>query len=336
MTGPCNNPSVAYLMMRRSAGVSVAQFNNLVRRDVLAKGAAALLSVVALSAPAQAATRPVSALLMDAGDGRVLYAENAGIVRRPASLTKMMTLFLVFDALDAGRLRLGDTVRISRYAASQPPSRVGFRPGATMTLEQAIRAVAVLSANDVAVALAETVGGTEDRFARMMTDKARALGMADTSFTNATGLPGANLTTAQDIARLSMALLRVHPDRYRVFGTRSFSWGGRRVQNHNHLLGALEGADGIKTGYTVEAGFSLAASAKRGDRRLIAVVIGERSVPIRDRRVAKMLEEGFKQAPAARKMARVEERQDEGLLGADFAATIAALGNAADEGDGAD
>ena len=128
-----------------------------------------MLAAVLTAAPIRAATRPVSAILMDAGDGSILYAENAGIVRRPASLTKMMTLYLLFDALDAGTLRLGDPVRISRYAASQPPSRVGLRPGATMTIDQAIRAIAVVSANDVAVALAETMGGTEDRFARMMT-----------------------------------------------------------------------------------------------------------------------------------------------------------------------
>lgn len=247
-------------------------------------------------APAGAVTRPVSSILMDARDGSILFAENAGIVRRPASLTKMMTLFLTFDALDAGTLRLGDPVRISAYASRQQPSRVGLRPGATMTVDQAIRAVAVVSANDVAVALAETVGGTEDRFCRMMTAKARALGMKDTSFTNATGLPGANLTTAQDMARLSLALIRDHPKRYAVFATRSFSWGGRTVQNHNHLLGAYPGADGLKTGYTAEAGFALAASAKRGDRRLIAVVIGERSVQLRDRRVARMLTEGFSRA----------------------------------------
>jgi D-alanyl-D-alanine carboxypeptidase len=260
-------------------------------------GAALLLGALGAAWPAAAVTRPVSALLMDARDGSILYAENAGIVRRPASLTKMMTLFLTFDALDAGKLRLDDSITISRYAASQKPSRIGFRPGATMTVDQAIRAIAVVSANDVAVALAEAVGGTEDRFARMMTAKARALGLEDTSFTNSTGLPGANLTTAQDIARLSLALLRDHPRRYAVFATRSFSWAGRRVQNHNHLLGAYPGADGIKTGYTAEAGFALAASAKRGDRRLIAVVIGERSIQLRDQRVARMLTEGFAKVP---------------------------------------
>ena len=272
------------------------------RRDVQRWGAALALAVlVGGGMPASAAVRPVSAILMDARDGSVLYAENAGIVRRPASLTKMMTLLLTFDAIDAGKLDPDERIRISRYAASQRPSRVGLRPGATMTVEQAIRAVAVLSANDVAVALAEAVGGSEDRFARMMTAKARALGMADTSFTNATGLPGANLTTAEDMATLSMALLRQHPKRYTVFSTRSVTWAGRRVQNHNHLLGAFQGADGIKTGYTAEAGFALAASAKRAGRRLIAVVIGERSIQARDRRVARMLEDGFDDIAATKR-----------------------------------
>ena len=266
------------------------------RRSLAAWCGALLLSGTLGAGPAAAVARPVSALLMDARDGSILYAENAGIVRRPASLTKMMTLFLVFDALEAGQLRPGDALRISRYAASQKPSRVGVTPATRMTVDQAMRAVAVISANDIAVALAETVGGTEDRFARMMTAKARALGMEDTSFTNATGLPGANLTTAQDMARLSLALLREHPDHYPLFGTRAFSWGGRRVQNHNHLLGSYPGADGIKTGYTAEAGFALAASAKRGGRRLIAVVIGESSIRARDLRVAKMLTEGFAKA----------------------------------------
>jgi D-alanyl-D-alanine carboxypeptidase len=263
------------------------------RRGVLGWCGALSVCGLGVTSPAFAVTRPVSAILMDARDGSVLYAENAGIVRRPASLTKMMTLFLTFDAIDAGKLRPDESIRISRYAAGQRPSRVGLRPGATMTLDQAMRAVAVISANDVAVALAEAVGGTENQFARMMTQKARALGMDDTSFTNATGLPGANLTTAQDMARLSLALIRAHPQRYALFGTRSFSWAGRRVQNHNHLLGGYPGADGIKTGYTAEAGFALAASAKRGRRRLIAVVIGERSIQLRDRRVAKMLSGGF-------------------------------------------
>jgi D-alanyl-D-alanine carboxypeptidase len=246
-----------------------------------------------LAAPSPAAARTVSAILIDARDGRVLYAQGANLVRRPASLTKMMTLFLAFDALDANKLQLSDTVKFSRAAANQPPSRLGLRPGAGLTVGEAIRAIAVSSANDVAVALSEKLGGSEAGFARRMTAKARTLGMRRTSFTNVTGLPGANLTTATDMAMLSKALIDQHADRYAYFSTRSFRWAGRQLQNHNHMLGAFDGLDGIKTGYTVEAGFNLAASAKRGNRRLIAVVLGERTARSRDRLVAQILERGF-------------------------------------------
>jgi len=247
----------------------------------------------ALAPPSVAARRTVSAILIDARDGRVLFAQGANIVRRPASLTKMMTLFLTFDALDADTLQLTDTIKVSRAAANQPPSRLGLRPGTTLTVGEAIRAIAVSSANDVAVALAEKLGGSEAGFARRMTAKARTLGMRHSLFTNVTGLPGANLTTATDMALLSKALIDRHADRYAYFSTRSFRWAGRQLQNHNHMLGAFDGLDGIKTGYTVEAGFNLAASARRGNRRLIAVVLGERSVQARDRLVAQILERGF-------------------------------------------
>jgi len=240
-----------------------------------------------------ASTRTVSAILIDASDGRVLYAQSANLVRRPASLTKMMLLFLTFDALDADRLQLTDTVKVSRAAANQPPSRLGFKPGGSLTVGEAIRAIAVSSANDVAVALGEKLGGTEAGCARKMTAKARTLGMHHTSFTNVTGLPGANATTATDMALLSKALIDKHPRRYAYFGTRSFTWGTRRLLNHNHMLGAFAGVDGLKTGYTVEAGFNLAASAKRGNTRLIAVVLGERTGPSRDRLVGQILERGF-------------------------------------------
>jgi D-alanyl-D-alanine carboxypeptidase len=244
-------------------------------------------------APARAAVRPVSAILIDAEDGRVLYARDANLVRRPASLTKIMTLFLAFDALDAGTLKLTDRVPVSRHAASQQPSRLGLAAGTSLSVDEAIRAIAVNSSNDIAVALAEKIGGTEGKFAATMTRKARALGMRETAFQNVTGLPGSNTTTAKDMAVLSMALLDAHPLRYAYFSTRSFQWKTRRMQNHNHLLGNFAGADGIKTGYTAEAGFNLAASARRGGRRLIAVVLGERTVRARDLRVAQMLDDGF-------------------------------------------
>ena len=236
----------------------------------------------------------VSSLVIDADDGDTLYASDANVVRPPASLTKMMTLFLVFDAIEAGTLHLDDQIEMSRHAASQQPSKLGLRAGRSLSLRTAINAVVVDSANDVAVALAERLRGSERAFARAMTAKARALGMERTSFANATGLtdPG-NRTTAHDIAVLSLAMLRDHPRGYDYFATRSFRWANRTIANHNHLLGRVPGVDGIKTGYTVDAGYNLAASAKRHGKRLIAVVMGERSAAARDVRVSHLLEAGF-------------------------------------------
>ena len=263
-----------------------------VRRTVLTMLAASLVSSALVAAPVAAA--PVSAVLVNAADGSVLYADSADLMRAPASLTKMMTLFLTFDALDAGRLRLSDRVVMSRHAAGQAPSKLGLAPGQSLSVDEAIRVIAVQSANDVSVALAEKLAGNEPAFARAMTARARSLGMRRTSFVNASGLRNrGNVTTAQDIAILSVAMLRDHPRQYGYFSTRSFQWGNRRVANHNHLLGAVAGVDGIKTGYTADAGFNLAASAKRGGTRLIAVVMGERSIRARDQRVARLLEVGF-------------------------------------------
>ena len=253
--------------------------------------------IVVTAMPASARpTAPVSTVLVDAANGAVLYADDADRVRAPASLAKMMTLFLAFDAIDAGRMRLGDPVVMTRRGAAQAPSKLGIAAGQAISVDQAIRVIAVQSANDVAVAMAEKLGGNEQNFARMMTRKAQLLGLQHTSFVNASGLPerrGGNLTTAADIAALSVAMLRAHPREYGYFSTRSFQWGNRRVANHNHLLGAVAGVDGIKTGYTAAAGFNLAASAKRGATRLIAVVLGERSIRARDTRVARLLEAGF-------------------------------------------
>ncbi len=196
----------------------------------------------------------------------------------PASITKVMTLFLTFDALASGRLGLDDRVPISRHAAAQRPSSSASRPAARSACD-AIQVVAVKSANDIAVALGEKLGGSETTFARMMTDKARMLGMKATYFANASGLNDAsNFTTARDLAILSSSLIRSHPDYYSYFGQRFASYGRQRFANHNPLLGQLPGMDGIKTGFTNDAGFTLAASATRGGRRLIAVVLGEPSV----------------------------------------------------------
>ena len=260
-----------------------------------------MAAAVALAAPGlgwgrdrSGADAQVSEVVVDASTGGLLYAEQADAARHPASLTKMMTLYLAFDALADGRLRMTDRVPISHNAARQPPSRLGIPAGGSLPVRTALQVIAVHSANDVAVALAERLAGDEGRFATLMNAKARQLGMAHTHFANATGLtnPG-NVTTARDMATLSVALLRRHPRDYALFATRSVQWNGRLLTNHNHLLGRVAGVDGIKTGYTVDAGYNLAASAKRRGRRVVAVVLGERSVAARDVRVANLVELGF-------------------------------------------
>jgi len=259
------------------------------------------LAVAAITAPllpAHAAS-PLgaprfAAVLMDADTSEVLFSEQATAIRHPASITKVMTLYIVFDALDAGRLRLDDRVMLSAHAVSQRPSKLGLGIGQSLSVEEAINVVAVKSANDVAVALAEKIGGSEANFARMMTAKARDLGMRQTVFANASGLPDpAHFTSAQDIAILSASMIRNHPDRYRCFSEQSYSYGRLRMANHNKLLGTVAGLDGIKTGFTNDSGFTLTASAVRGGRRLIAVVLGSPSGWQRDRDITALLNAGF-------------------------------------------
>ena len=234
-----------------------------------------------------------AAIVMDASTREVLYANAADEIRYPASITKVMTLFLTFDALESGRLKLDDQVPISRHAASQRPSKLGLAPGRSISVREAIEVVAVKSANDIAVALAEKIGGSEAAFARMMTNKARMLGMKATYFSNASGLNDAsNFTTARDLAILSASILAAHPDRYSYFSMRTASYGKQRFANHNPLLG-LDGVDGIKTGFTNDAGYTQAASAVRGGRRLITVVMGEPSVAARSRDLTALLNAGF-------------------------------------------
>ena len=235
-----------------------------------------------------------AAILIDAKTREVLYSNAADQIRHPASITKVMTLYLAFDALKAGRLKMDDTITMSRHAASQAPSKLGLAPGRTISVSDAVQIVAVKSANDVAVALAEKIGGSETAFARMMTAKARALGMNATYFANASGLnDAANFTTARDLATLSAALIKDHPAYYGFFGQKVATYGKLRFGNHNPLLGRLPGMDGIKTGFTNDSGFTLAASAVRDGRRLIAVVLGEPTVAARSRDVSALLEAGF-------------------------------------------
>lgn len=251
--------------------------------------------VVAQPAPARAARLgPVAEFVVDASNGRVRYAKLPDAMRRPASLTKMMTLYLVFDALESRKVRLDDAVPISRNAARQPASKLGLVAGQTLPLRTAIQAMAVHSANDATVAIAEWVGVSEPAFAAAMTAKARQLGMTRTTFANATGLTNAgNQTTARDMATLARALLKNHPREYAIFATRSMTWRSKRYASHDHLLGRVGGVDGIKTGYTADAGYNIVTSAKRNGTRIIAVVLAEKSVQARDVRVANLVELGF-------------------------------------------
>lgn len=274
----------------------------------LARPLLAALALLAATGPAQALTTArYAATVIDARSGEVLYAKAAHESRHPASITKVMTLFLAFDAIDAGKLKLSDRVPISWNAANQKPSRLGLRPGDSLSVDEAIRVIAVKSANDIAVALAEKVAGSEDAFVERMNRKARALGMVDTNFANPSGLPDPeNVSTAHDIAMLSAAMLRAHPDRYAYFSQRQLRYGRYAFANHNKLLGKVMGLDGIKTGYTLDAGYTLAASAARDGRRLIAVVLGEPTITTRNRDVTTLLETGFSVLAARAKGKRID------------------------------
>lgn len=249
-------------------------------------------------APSLFASKPrYASIVMDARSGEILHQISSQTSIYPASLTKMMTLYMVFDALRKRKLYLGKSIRVSRHAARQEPSKLGLKAGDRITVEQAILALVCRSANDAAVVLAEAVGGgSEKRFARMMTQKARTLGLRRTTFHNASGLfhPGQK-TTAQDMALLGMRLIRHFPYEYRYFRRRSFHFRGRLYRTHNRLVGRVRGVDGLKTGYIRKAGFNLVSSAKRGNRRLMAVVIGGKTARWRDKHMTSLLEMGFRQ-----------------------------------------
>lgn len=256
--------------------------------------ALSLSFAVLLSAAAPAEARRYASIVIDAVSGEVLHADKADRRAYPASLTKMMTLYLLFEAVDQGRLKMNQKLPVSRRAAGMPPSKIGLKRGQSIRVRDAIRALVTKSANDVAVVVAEALGGSEQKFARIMTEKARKLGMTRTTFRNASGLPNnQQLSTARDMARLAVSLQRHFPHHYRVFSTKSFSYKGRKYKNHNKLLTNYSGTDGIKTGYTHASGFNLAASTLRDGRRLIAVVFGGKTAKSRDRHIRGLLDKGF-------------------------------------------
>lgn len=249
------------------------------------------MAVGVLSTPAQA---KYASLVVDADSGEILHATNEETRNYPASLTKMMTLYMIFDRLERKRWSLATKLKVSRRAARQPASKLGLRAGSTITVKQAILALATKSANDVATTVAENISGRERNFALKMTAKARSLGMSKTTFRNASGLPHrAQMSTAKDMSILARALLRDFPDYYHYFSTRSFRYGGITHRTHNKLLKTYPGADGFKTGYIRASGFNLVASAKRKGRRIIGVVFGGRSSKQRNRHMVTLLDKGF-------------------------------------------
>jgi D-alanyl-D-alanine carboxypeptidase len=250
-----------------------------------------------------------SSIIVDGNSGATLSANNPDGSRHPASLTKIMTLYLLFERLDAGKMKLDTEMEVSEHASEQAPTKLGLRPGQTIKVEDAIKGLVTRSANDAAVVIAEAIGGSEDDFAKMMTRKARALGMTKTVYRNASGLPDDDqVTTARDQSTLGRAIQDRFPRYYRYFSTEAFNYHGQSIRNHNHLLGSVEGVDGIKTGYTRASGFNLVTSMRRGNRHLVGVVMGGRSGGSRDAIMRNLLAENLQKAATTRTIAAITER----------------------------
>jgi D-alanyl-D-alanine carboxypeptidase len=250
-----------------------------------------------------------SSIIVDGNSGEVLSSNNPDSIRRPASLTKIMTLYLLFERLEAGKMKLDTEMEVSEHASEQAPTKLGLKPGQTLRVEDAIKGLVTRSANDAAVVIAEAIAGDEDEFAKLMTRKARALGMSKTTYRNASGLPNdEQLTTARDQATLGRAIQDRYPRYYRYFATTVFNYRGQSIRNHNRLLGNVEGIDGIKTGYTRASGFNLVSSMRRGNRHLVGVVLGGRSGGSRDATMRNLLAENLEKGATKRTVAAITER----------------------------
>ena len=270
---------------------------------------AAAVVLTAMASPAEAKRHhrrggggyspPYAAMVIDVKTGKTLHAVNEDSLRHPASITKVMTLYMLFEQLERGRYTLESPLTISSFAASQSPSKLGLRPGSTISVEDAIKAIVTKSANDVACAIGENISGSEPRFAEAMTAKAKALGMSRTNYANASGLPDSDqITTARDLTVLARAIQDRFPRYYRYFQTRSFAFRGRVIGNHNRLLGNVQGVDGIKTGYTRDSGFNLMTAAKLDDRQIVAIVLGGKSGASRDKIMADLVRANLPRAYA--------------------------------------
>jgi D-alanyl-D-alanine carboxypeptidase len=268
-------------------------------RFVLARLSIALATALLLLAPPLAIAKTESYIVIDAGTGKTLAESNADAPAHPASLTKMMTLYLLFDALEKGKVTLDTPFTVSRWAASQAPSKLNLVAGQTIPVRDLILGIVTKSANDAAVTIAENLGGSEPAFAQMMTAKAHALGMMHTFYRDASGLPNpGQLTTARDLAKMALALYRDFPKEYHYFSTEEFTYNGVHFVTHNHLMESFQGMDGIKTGYIRASGFNLAASAVRDNRRLIGIVLGGDTAHARDLEMARLLNTAFAGEPA--------------------------------------
>ena len=287
-----------------------------------ALGAATIATVVIFSADTADARRSryrhhqarqsyspaFSSIIVDGNSGATLSSNNPDALRHPASLTKIMTLYLLFERLEAGKMKLDTEMEVSEHASEQAPTKLGLRPGQTIKVEDAIKGLVTRSANDAAVVIAEAVGGDEDDFAKLMTRKARALGMTRTVYRNASGLPDEDqVTTARDQSMLGRAIQDRFPRYYRYFSTSAFYYRGHSIRNHNRLLGTVEGVDGIKTGYTRASGFNLVSSMRRGNRHLVGVVLGGRSGSSRDAIMRNLLAENLVKAATTRTVAAISE-----------------------------
>lgn len=266
------------------------------------------LALAGLSSPAYANNSRYAAFVVEENTGVVLHSRRSEAERFPASLTKMMTLYMLFEALETGEIGLHDPIRVSANAANASPSRLGLAPGSTITAENAIRALVVKSANDVAVAVGERLGGGESRFGELMTARAAEIGLTNTTFRNASGLPNSRqTTTARDMARLAIALHRDFPQYFEYFNEETFRYNGRTYRNHNSLVGRVRGVDGLKTGYIRASGFNVVVSAERDDHRLVTVIMGGPSAAARDAHAEELIEAAF---------ATLEQRQDTRLFAA--------------------
>jgi len=254
------------------------------------------VALAALSMSAAHAQERYSAYVMDADTNEVLHADAAEDSRFPASLTKMMTLYMLFEAMERKHIGLQDKMTASKFASRQAPTKLGLKKGDQISVDIAIKALVTKSANDVAVVIAERLGGSEPRFAAQMTARARELGMTSTRFVNASGLPNAQQrTSAKDMATLGRALVRDFPQYYGYFKTPGITWRAHYAKNHNGLLGRVEGLDGIKTGYTRMSGYNLTSSVERNGHRIVAVVMGGQSPSARDAQMAHLIEGAFEE-----------------------------------------